>query len=255
MPRRFCERTHQRYNHDVPADVLHPHELEHHIAAVLCESRADHGNNPRNRHRYRRRHRPVGRKPFGQQQGKERQTHILYALVGHTLRPVLPAYLFPARVGLEHYKRHMGRCDARSLLPVLNALQHPLQRSAGRGRRGAAQESFPLFDSEPALCRIVGYGVLHLDDKELAHGKRRPRDMGASHTVHRVLRARRNSGAHPVVRHKGEGLCRAQGVSPVHLGRFKGYGLLSELRHNHRGLSHYVDSVHLLQHRRGLLHN
>ena len=58
----------------------------------------------------------------GQQQGKERQTHILYALVGHTLRPVLPAYLFPARVGLEHYKRHMGRRDARSLLPVLNAL-------------------------------------------------------------------------------------------------------------------------------------
>mgnify|MGYP002515757193 CR=1 FL=1 len=46
-----------------------------------------------------------------------------------------------------------------------------------------------------------------------------------------------------------EGLCRAEGISPVHLGCAQGYRLLSELRDNHRGLSHHVDSVHLLQHR------
>ena len=152
VPRRFCKGTYQRYYYNIPADLLHPHELEHNSAAVFYESCADYGDNPRNRHGYRRCYRPVGRKPFGQQQGKERQTHILYALVGYPLRAVLPAHLFPARGGFERYKRHMGRRDARALLPVLDALQHSLQRASGGGRRRAAQESVPLFCSQPALC-------------------------------------------------------------------------------------------------------
>ena len=53
---------------------------------------------------------------------KERQAHLFYALVCYPLRAVLPAYLLPARGGFERYKRHMGRRDARALLPVLDAL-------------------------------------------------------------------------------------------------------------------------------------